>query len=88
MPMYFFDIDDSGEISRDVFGIELRDLYEARDQALSLLPDIARDHAVDAEHRTITAVVRCHEGRERYRTTLIVQGEWIEAPDYPEAVDD
>ncbi len=88
MPTYFFDIEDAGQASPDIFGTELADLYEARDQALALLPDLARDHAIDGEHRVITAVVRCHEGRERYRTTLTVKGEWIEAPDYPEAVND
>lgn len=86
--MYFFDIEDNGEASRDIFGVELANLYEARDQALSLLPNLARDHAADGEYRMITAVVRCHEGRERYRTTLTVNGEWIEAPDYPEPAND
>ncbi len=88
VPMYYFDIDENGESSRDMFGVELANLYEARDQALSLLPDLASDRAVNGEHRTITAVVRCYEGRQRYRTTLTVDGEWIEPPDYPEAVND
>lgn len=88
MPLYFFDIEDNGETSHDIFGIELANLYEARDQALSLLPDLARDHAVEEKRRIITAVVRCQEGRERYRTTLTVNGEWIEAPEYPEPAND
>ena len=84
MPMYFFDVQDGGAALRDMFGEELADLYEARDQALSLLPDLARDHAIHKENRTITAVVRCSAGRERYRTTLTVRGGWIDPPEYPE----
>ena len=88
MPVFFFDIEEEGKASSDVFGIELANLYEARDQALSLLPDLARDHAVDEEHRTVTAIVRCQEGRMRYRITLTITGEWIEEPEYPKSVED
>ena len=80
MPLFFFDIDDDGTLDRDEFGVELKSLEEARDQAIALLPDIARDQATDSEHRTITAVVRCHLGHVRYRTSLTINGGWVEPP--------
>ncbi len=81
MPLYFFDIYDNDELVTDEVGVELESLHEAREQALTLLPDLAREEMPDGDRRDFTAVVRCHERRIRYRTTLSIRGEWTEPPD-------
>ena len=81
MPLFFFDVCDGGILDRDEFGVELHSLEEARDQAIALLPEIAREAAADGEHPTITATVWCHRGHVRYRTTLTIDGGWVEPPE-------
>lgn len=80
MPLFFFDVEFNGKLDRDPFGIELKSLEEARSQAIGLLPEIALDEKAEGEHRTITAMVRCHLGHIRYRTTLTIDGGWVEPP--------
>lgn len=81
MPLFFFDVCDNGTLERDEFGVELDSLDEARNQAIALLPEIAREETADGEHRTITATVRCHRGHVRYRTSLTIDGGWVATPD-------
>ena len=80
MPLYYIDLYDNETLARDEFGLELDDLYEARDQAIALLPDMARHGLPDGDSHDYTAVVRCREGRVRYEATLSLRGGWIEAP--------
>ena len=82
MPRFYFDVFDNGRLITDDVGTELPDLYEARKQALSLLPAVASDISPDGDQHDFTAVVRCHERRIRFRTTLSVRSEWIEPPDH------
>ena len=76
MPLYFFDVIDDEVISRDEFGIELAGLDEARDQAIVLLPDIARDELPGGERRVFACWVRDDRDRVVYRGSLTYQGEW------------
>lgn len=84
MPHYFFDIYDNDTLYRDDYGIELEDLYAAREQAIALLPDVARDSLPDGDHHTFKAVVKCREQRIRYVVSLTLAGSWIEPPAYAE----
>ena len=86
MPLYYIDLYDNETLARDEFGLELDDLYEARDQAIALLPDMARHGLPDGDSHDYTAVVRCREGRVRYEATLSLRGGWIEAPTHLPAV--
>ena len=86
MPLFYFDIYDDGKLARDEFGVELDSLYEAREQAIALLPDLARDGLPDGDSHDFTAVVRCTGGRVRYEATLSFRGNWVEAPTYPPRV--
>jgi len=43
MPLSFFDVYDNDKLVTDDISVELGSLTKVREQALSLLPDIARD---------------------------------------------
>lgn len=77
MPLYFFDIIDDGHLSRDDFGLELVDFDEARDQAVVLLPDIARDELLGGELHVFICEVRDADNRVVYRGNLTYKGERI-----------
>ena len=81
MPHYFFDVFDGEQFWEDDFGVDLADLYHARAQAQSLLPDLAREKMPDGDRRDVSVVVRCHEGRCRYKATLSLIAEWVAPPD-------
>ena len=83
MPLYYFDLHENDKFVRDEFGVELDDLYEARDQAIALLPDLARAGLPDGDHHEYTAIVRCRDGRMRYEAKLSFRGGWIEPPGAP-----
>ena len=83
MPRYYFDFYDNDQLTTDEEGVELRDLYEAREQAQKVLPDITRDVMPNGDRRDFTVIVRCHEKRVRLQATLSMRSVWIEAPDYP-----
>ena len=78
MSLYFFDVYNNGGLSRDEFGVELDSLQEAREQAIALLPDMARDSLPREDYHEYKALVRCHRGRIRYTARLTYQGEWNE----------
>ena len=81
MPRYYFDLFEDDRLMTDDEGVELRDLYEAREQAQRLLPDITRDVMPDGDSRAFTVLVRCSEKRIRLQATLSMRSVWIEAPD-------
>ena len=74
MPLYYFDIIDDGTMHRDEFGADLPGFEEARQQAQSLLPDIARDELPDGDEHTFVCEVREGERGIVYRGRLIYQG--------------
>lgn len=76
MPMYYFDIYDNGQLSRDDHGFDLASVGEARDQAIALLPDLARDELPDGERHSFVCVVRGPDGEACYRASLIFEGSW------------
>ena len=76
MPLFYFDVYDNGRLSADDHGVECIDLREARDQAVGLLPDLARDELPDGETHSFVCVVRRHDGARCYRPTLTFNGTW------------
>ena len=73
MPRFFFDIIDGASLARDDFGIELDDLDEARDQAVAILPDLARDALPDGDVHDFTCEVRNEAGRIVFRAKLMLR---------------
>ncbi len=78
MPHYFFDIYSDGKLAPDEFGLELESFDEARDQAISILPDIARDELPDGEKHDFVCEVRAAEGQMVYRAMLMYRGERLD----------
>jgi hypothetical protein len=58
MPLYFFDVTDTGKVSRDDQGVELASLEEARREALRTLGEIAKDEMPDGNRREFTIQIR------------------------------
>ncbi len=76
VPRYFFDITDAGDTIRDEHGIDLADDDEARDQAISLLPAIARDALPDGDDHEFVATARNKAGAVVYEANLTLHGRW------------
>lgn len=81
MPRYFFDIDDGERRDRDNTGQELHDLAAARDAAIGILPDIARDVLPDGDRRDFTSSVRTEHDGVVFRAKLSLTTEWVGAND-------
>ncbi|MHC2021481.1 DUF6894 family protein [Methylobacterium sp. CM6247] len=78
MARYFFDIHDGGLHQFDDHGSEFATLDEVRQQAMRLLPDIARDHALHDGDRLAYTVVVCDEDHHPvYSATLSLVGGWL-----------
>ncbi len=74
MPRFFFDVRDAKGFHRDEIGDDFASFEEARDQAQSLLPDIAREELPDGELHRISCEVREGSGRIVYRGQLTFEG--------------
>lgn len=70
MPLYFFDLCDGDNHTIDDFGIEFDRLEEARNYAVSLLPDIAREELPDGPRRNFICNVRNNAGNIVYEAVL------------------
>ena len=77
MPRYFFDIDDGDRRTLDDEGFDLPGLQEARDEAIRVLPDIARDVLPDGDHRNFVVTVRAEGGLPVFRATLSLVAKWV-----------
>ncbi len=74
MPRFFFDVRDATGFHRDEFGDEFASFEEARDQAQSLLPDIAREELPNGELHIIACDIRDEADRIVYRGKLTFEG--------------
>lgn len=70
MPLYFFDLRDGKNHTIDDFGTEFDRLEEARNYAISLLPDIAREELPDGPRRNFACNVRDKDGNIVYEAVL------------------
>ena len=75
MPKYFVDFQDGDVLHPDEEGSDLFGFEEAREEAIALLPQVARDKLPDGEHREFIATVRDESGVALYRASLIFHGE-------------
>lgn len=76
MPRYFFDVTSAGHLTRDEHGVDLASDQEARDQAIALLPDIARDELPDGDEHVFVAAARSETGDVVYQANLTLHGRW------------
>ena len=74
MARFYFDVVDGRGFHHDDVGDDFDGFDEAREQAQSLLPDIAREELPDGELHTITCDVRNETGRVVYRCELTLRG--------------
>ena len=80
MPRFFFDIINADKLTRDDFGADMSGIEEARDQAISLLPDIARDDLPDGDVHDFVCEVRSETGRIVYRARLMLRAGTVDEP--------
>jgi hypothetical protein len=83
MPHFFFDIDDGEHSSRGDVPLEFADAQAARDNAVSALPDIARDVMPDGTKRDFAVTMRDESGTPVFRATLSLNTEWLKAAPTP-----
>ena len=81
MPKYYFDLYDGTSFTRDPHGLELANRSEARREAISVLPDMARDVLPDGDRRDFTVDVRTAAGEVVYTATLSLAGRWLKGLD-------
>jgi hypothetical protein len=79
MPRFFFDIDDGERIHRDDEGLDFANAELARDNAVSALPDIARDVMPDGQRRDFIVTMRDESGTPMFRASLSLRAEWLKA---------
>jgi hypothetical protein len=78
--LYFFDIHDGERFTPDDTGLHFPDAQAARDNAVSTLPDIARDAMPDGQKRAFVVAVRDESGATIFRAALSFIEEWLTEP--------
>jgi hypothetical protein len=79
VPLFFFDVQDSGKVQKDGTGTELPDAEAARTAAMRFLPDIAREEIPrDGDQRAFVVLVTDEDGRPVYSATLNFAGLWLQ----------
>jgi hypothetical protein len=76
VPHFYFDIDDGECETRDEEGVDLPDLEAARDEAVSVLPAIAREVLPASDRQGLAVSVRDETGRIVFRARLTFVAEW------------
>jgi hypothetical protein len=79
VPHFFFDIDDGEHVTRDDVGLHYPDAEMAKDQAVSTLPDVARDVMPDGAKRDFIVTMRNDGGTPIFRASLSLRTEWLKA---------
>lgn len=77
MPLFYFDIHDGHEFTRDDAGIECSSLEDVSKQAVDVLPDIAREELPNGPRRTFQVKVRDGSGRYVFRASLTLASGWM-----------
>ena len=77
MARFFFDVRDVRGFHRDETGDECASIEEARQQAQSILSDIARHELPDSNLHVIVCDVRDEKGHVVYRGDLTYRGRWL-----------
>ena len=78
LPHYYFDIHDGENNNRDREGMELPDREAVRREAISVLPDVAREELPDGNHRDFTCIVRDDRGMVIFVADLALHARWTD----------
>ena len=70
MPRFYIDTSDQNHFVWDDVGKDYFDLEAAKAEAVSALPDMARDELPDGDARTFLAIVRGENGRALLQASL------------------
>ena len=76
MPLFFFDITDGGLILDDL-GTEFPNAHAARDAAIKVLPDVARDTIGEGEGREVVVLMRDDANRALFTAALTLTAKWL-----------
>ena len=77
MPRFFFDIDDSHSHVWDDVGTDLPDVEAAKNEAVAILPEIAREKLPDRDHGIFTSIVRDESDRIVCRAVLSLTAAFV-----------
>lgn len=80
MPHYFVDFQDGDKLQHDDDGMHVENFDQARDGAIRMLPQVAKEELPDGEHRRFAATIRDESGTILYRATLTFHGERLSQP--------
>ena len=75
MPLYFFDITDTGKTWLDSEGTELANLEKAREEALRTLGEIVKDKLPDGDYRNFLIEIREGDGAPLLSASLALRVE-------------
>ena len=76
MPRFFFDFAD-GTVMPDDTGTEFPNAHAARDAAVKVLPDIARDEIGAGQGRQVLVLMRDEKGRALFTASLHLTAKWL-----------
>lgn len=76
MPRFYFDTYDGHTLQRDAEGLECADQAMAREEALRVLPDLAREGMPNGDRLELSASVRDSKDNVIYRAILSLDGHW------------
>ena len=76
MPRYCFDIYDGPRSIADMEGSDLPDRRQAREEAISIALELARDGLPDADQRTVHCKVRDDAGALILTVSVSLNAEW------------
>ena len=77
MMRYLVDTDDDDFLVLGDDGVAFDSVKDAREAALSALPDMAQQKLPDGDYRVFSASVRDEAGTVVYRATLTLAGGWL-----------
>jgi hypothetical protein len=77
VPHFFFDINDGEHVTFDDVGLDFSDAARAKDNAVSTLPDVARDVMPDGAKRDFIVTMRDGSGTSIFRASLSLRTEWL-----------
>jgi hypothetical protein len=78
MALYFFDIDDGEEFTRDTLGVECASREDVRRQATGGLAEVVQAEIPNGNQRLFWVRVRNEEGQYVFEASLALWSKWID----------
>jgi hypothetical protein len=77
MSRYFFDIDDGSGLRIDDVGVSLADRKSVRDEAIAILPAVAKEVLPDGDSHDLSVHVRDESGTLVFKAKLCLTSQWL-----------